>query len=142
VAAAVALGFALLGFLGLPALRGGTPYAPITVTVPGNQQWTDSGIDLRHGQRIRITASGEITSSPGVRNDPDGTSDLSDAMSLLPGTGHAALIAKVGERGATFTVGRETSLSVDGGGRLFLGVNDLAVRDNSGYYQAEVFLSG
>jgi CHAT domain len=138
---AVIVALALVGLFGLPALRGAAPGAALAVTVPGNQQWTDSGVDLRQGQRIRITASGEISSAPGVRNDPNGSPELYHAMSLLPTTRHAALIAKVGGRGAAFLIGQETSLQAGSGGRLYLGVNDLAVRDNSGYYRVEVVLS-
>jgi hypothetical protein len=58
-----------------------------------------SGIDLRKGQAVRLAASGEIYSAPGVRNGPAGDPDLHHPMALLPGTRHAPLIAKIGEAG-------------------------------------------
>jgi hypothetical protein len=137
VAAAMIVVLALIGLFGLPALRGATAGTPIIKDVPANQQWTDSGVDLQPGQRIRITASGEISSTQGVRNGPEGSSKDPNAISLLPEEQHAALIAKVGE-GYPFLVGSGTSYQAGGRGRLYLGVNDLAVRDNGGYYRVEV----
>lgn len=139
VAAAI-IALSLAGLFGLRPMRDGTAGARLTVTVPANQQWTDSGVDLRQGQWVRLTARGEISNAPGVRNDPDGSTDQY-ALSLLPATRHAALIAKVGESGAPFLVGREASQRADSAGRLYLGVNDLAVRDNSGYYQVELIVT-
>jgi CHAT domain-containing protein len=139
-AAAVIVVLALIGLFGLPALRGTTAGTPIAKDVPANQQWTDSGVDLQPGQRIRITASGEISSTQGVRNGPQGSSEDLYAISLLPTERHAALIAKVGDDGHPFLVGPGTTNQAGDGGRLFLGVNDLAVKDNSGYYRVEVVL--
>jgi hypothetical protein len=136
VAAAI-VAIALAGLAGLRPVRDGTAGTRLAISVPANQQWTDTGVDLRQGQWVRLTASGEISSAPGVRNDPDGSRD-GQALSLLPAEPHAALIAKVGASGAPFLVGRGTREQADSQGRLYLGVNDLAVRDNSGYYQVEL----
>lgn len=140
--AAAAVALALAGFVGLSLLGGDGPEARSTLPVPANQLWTDSGIDLRPGQQLRLTASGEIYSAPGVSNDPDGAPGHDGALSLLPSTGHAALIAKIGDEGPPFPVGRRATVPVPRGGRLYLGVNDLAFRDNSDYYQVEVVVSG
>jgi hypothetical protein len=138
-ATAMIIVLALIGLFGLPALRGATEGTPIIKDVPANQQWTDSGVDLQSGQRIRITARGQISSTQGVRNGPEGSSKDPNAISLLPEEQHAALIAKVGD-GSPFLVGSGTSYQAGAWGRLYLGVNDLAVRDNSGYYRVEVVL--
>jgi hypothetical protein len=140
VAAAAVL--ALVGFVGQYLLGVDGPEARSATMVPANQQWTDSGTDLRPGQQVRLLASGEIYSAPGVRNDPDGALDQDQALSLLPATGHAALIAKIGDEGVPFPVGERASVRAPRGGRLYLGVNDLAFRDNSGYYQVEIVVSG
>jgi hypothetical protein len=140
VAAVGIVVLALLGLFGLPALRGATAGLPVAEVVPANEQWTDSGVDLRPGQRMRITASGEISSMQGVRNGPEGSSEDPYGISLLPTERHAALIAKVGDDGQPFLVGRGASHRAGDGGRLYLGVNDLAVMDNSGYYRVEIVL--
>jgi hypothetical protein len=132
---------AVAGFLARSGLGGGAPEAHHAVQVSASQQWTDTGVDLRQGQRVRVVASGQISSAPGVRNDPDGTGDPHNPLSLLPVAGHAALIAKIGD-GAPTLIGREASATAAQGGRLYLGVNDLAFRDNSGYFQAEVVVGG
>jgi hypothetical protein len=139
VAAAAIVALALAGLLGLRPMRDGT--AGTRLAVPAYQQWTDSGVDLRPGQWVRLTASGTISSAPGVHTDPDGSRDR-QALSLLPAEPHAALIAKIGESGAPFLVGRGTRQRADRQGRLYLGVNDLAVRDNSGYFQVELLVAG
>jgi hypothetical protein len=138
-AAAAVVILALVGLFGLPALSGTTAGSPIVMDIPANEQWTDSGVDLRPGQRIRIAASGKISSMQGVRNGPEGSSEDPYGISLLPTERHAALIAKVGD-GHPFLVGPGTSHQAGDGGRLYLGVNDVAVMDNSGYYQVEVVL--
>jgi hypothetical protein len=140
--AAVLAVLAVVGLVALSALRDDGPGARRVVTVPADQQWTDSGIDLRKGQAVRLVASGEIYSAPGVRNGPAGDPELHHPMALLPGTRHAALIARIGDAGPMFVVGRGASGAAVGGGRLYLGINDLAVRDNSGYFQVEVTLTG
>jgi hypothetical protein len=133
---------AVAGFLARSGLGGGAPEARHAVQVSASQQWTDTGVDLRQGQRVQVVASGQISSAPGVRNDPDGAGDLRNSLSLLPAAGHAALIAKIGDGGAPTLIGREASATAAQGGRLYLGVNDLAFRDNSGYFQAEVVVGG
>lgn len=138
LAAAAAL--VVLALVGLPLLRGTAAGRPITEVVAANQQWTDSGVDLRPGQRIRITASGEISSTQGVSNGPEGSSADPYGISLLPTEPHAALIAKVGNGGQPFLVGRGTTHRAADQGRLYLGVNDLAVMDNSGDYQVDLVL--
>ena len=140
VAAAVIVVLALAGLFGLPALRGASAGSPIAQVVPAREQWTDTGLDLRPGQQIRITASGEISSLQGVRNGPEGSSEDPYGISLLPTERHAALIAKVGDDGQPFLVGAGTSHRAADGGHLYLGVNDLAVMDNSGYYRVQVVL--
>jgi CHAT domain len=132
---------AVAGFLARSGLGGGAPEAHHAVQVSASQQWTDTGVDLPHGQRVRVVASGQISSAPGVRNGPDGAADPHNPLSLLPAAGHAALIARIGD-GAPTLIGREASATAARGGRLYLGVNDLAFRDNSGYFQAEVVVGG
>jgi hypothetical protein len=137
VVAAVVL-LAVAGLLGRSGLGDGTPEARLAVKVSASQQWTDTGVDLRQGQQMRVVASGEIYSAPGVHNDPNGASDLHNPLSLLPAARHAALIAKIGDAGTPTLIGRRAIATATQGGRLYLGVNDLAFRDNSGYFQAEI----
>ena len=140
VAAVVITALVLVGLLGLYVWRGSAPATRFVIKVPGNLQWTDSGHELRQGQRIRITAGGVVSSSSGVRSGPEGSPEYHE-LSYLPQISHGALIAKVGKAGVPFVVGRGPVTRTVGAGRLYLGVNDLAVRDNSGYYQVEVVVT-
>jgi hypothetical protein len=51
----------------------------------------------------------------------------------MPDRNAAALIGKIGENGDPFFIGGSTQgIRVRGGGRLFLGINDDYLQDNSG----------
>jgi len=51
---------------------------------------------------------------------------------------HNALIGKIGTGGRPFFVGQRLEFKAETAGRLFLGVNDTGVNNNSGAYQAQV----
>lgn len=120
----------------------GTEQEKTTVEVPSTQLWTDTGIDLRVGDILEITAFGSI--KPGqntVLNGPEGNPDL-DVPTNVPGLedeNHAALIGRIGLEGVPFLVGPELSAhTVETDGRLYLGINDIGVENNEGSFAAEV----
>ena len=49
---------------------------------------------------------------------------------------HNSLIGRIGEHGAPFLVSSELSSTADTEGRLFLGINDIDVENNSGEFAA------
>lgn len=116
---------------------------PETVVVPGNEPWTDTGIDVSIDDTVSIEADGEITpamSSPSP-NGPDGSPEsgrLQDNVDGLGEANHAGLIGRIGEAGAPFEVGSTLLSTVDLEGRLFLGINDGDVGDNVGGFTADV----
>jgi Caspase domain len=104
------------------------------VTMPADQPWTDTGVDLEPAERISIKATGSVQYVPGgsfVGPEGDSRRD-SNQVNVLPATPHAALIGKVGAGGKPFSVGRSLSTTVGETGRLFLGLNDAQVDNNSG----------
>jgi hypothetical protein len=116
-----------------------------TLEFDGSKQWRDTGIDLRSGQSVRITANGTVTNASGERFGPGGiqTSGQNSHRSSLRGLGvhayalpsspHGELIGRVGS-GATaklFEVGTSASYVAPVAGRLFLGMNQTA-RDAAG----------
>jgi hypothetical protein len=121
-----------------------------TITVPGNQPWTDTGIDLNQGDQVTITASGTIKIEP---SDPGKTPagapscvgptgrkiDPTSETWLTPGLTCWSLVGRIGD-GAPFQLGTNVSFSVETAGRLYLGVNDENGRfgNNSGSWIAEV----
>lgn len=114
--------------------------------VPGDQAWTDTGIDVGENTTVRITASGLITIAfTGFLNmQPEGygwDSGYCDQNSpwLEPGFDCYSLIGRIGT-GPTFSIRSGTTVEVVAGGRLYLGVNDEvgAYGDNSGAWNVVV----
>ena len=109
-------------------------------TVRGNQQWTATGINVRRGDTITIESSGEVRLSPDS-NDvarPGGSVSGRTAPNAPVRTAAAgALICRIGN-GAPFAIGDQTSFQAPASGRLFLGINDDGMQDNSGEYRVVI----
>jgi hypothetical protein len=108
-----------------------------TVQVNANQAWTDTGIDVRIGDKVVFHASGEISfaRAPGQTATPDGNPAGRSASYPDPTVPVGALIGKIGTNGKPFGIGMQTQpLSMPAAGRLFLGVNDNELSDNSGAF--------
>ena len=112
-----------------------------TITVPANQQWTATGINVREGQVLTLTTSGEIQFSPdgNDRAAAAGNGDKRVAGAPLPQAFAGALIGRIGN-GQPFGVGNLTSLRAPANGQLFLGINDDKVGDNAGQFQVSIVL--
>jgi hypothetical protein len=109
------------------------------VTVNPTQAWTDTGIEVRNGQEIYFETSGQVTWSPNKRVDANGTRNSgSNAARPLPARSGGALIGRIGERDI-FLIGLDVGpFRVRGNGRLYLGVNDDNLEDNTGAYRVVV----
>ncbi|WP_320772878.1 CHAT domain-containing protein [Streptomyces sp. CRN 30] len=104
-----------------------------TVRVDASSSWTASGVRLKAGQRYEIEATGEISPVPGARNGPEGEAGHGDdAMAVLDRANFAALLARIGDRGAPFLVGGGAKGSATTSGELSLGLNDRNPDDNTG----------
>ncbi|MCS7182532.1 MAG: hypothetical protein NZ869_05420 [Thermoanaerobaculum sp.] len=110
-----------------------------TVEVPCALTWSRTGVVLTPGQRITLVAEGELRGGE-WRFGPEGTNDHPQwtRYSLVPEWPHLALIAKVGEDGDPFLVGRRFSGTVIRGGELYLGINDLDAENNDGSFEVTV----
>jgi hypothetical protein len=118
-----------------------------TVSVPGNSQGTDTGIDLRSGDNVTITASGNVTAGrrAGVVS-PDGgraTGFGSIAGTYpVPTIGVGALIGYIrlsnGQMTQPFAIGSQRSFTAQSDGRLFLLINDDNYSDNSGNFDVRI----
>jgi hypothetical protein len=76
------------------------------ITVQGASAWTDTGLKVTAGERINITASGQIMAGPGQPCGPDGIAQVSADIYTLIGGGHvAALIGLVAGSDKPFLVG-------------------------------------
>jgi hypothetical protein len=107
-----------------------------TIHIPGNTQWVDTGLNVRDGQVVNFSSSGEIllSSNPDDKAVPPGSLlGRTEFRAPMRATLAGALIGRIGN-GRAFGIGDQTSLSMPASGRLALGINDSNVRDNSGHY--------
>jgi hypothetical protein len=128
----------------VPAIKKG-------IIVSANRRWTDTGIDLRPGDTLDIEAHGLIRVSANLRipaQDPGGYhpgcaranvvfgQPVDVAAVPAPTLSCWSLIGRVG--GSIFEVGAQSTVPEGSAGRLYLGVNDDDIRDNSGTWTAVV----
>jgi len=125
-----------------PASGAAPAFFPIHVRVRAdntNNGWNDSGLMVRAGQRIRITASGRVSLGNGVYSTPTGLPRMADNEKLMRSEPTGALIAVIGDDNDDFIfVGASTEFVARRDGRLFLGVNEGNLNDNSGAYDVTI----
>jgi Ca2+-binding EF-hand superfamily protein len=111
------------------------------LTVPSTMRWYDSGIDVRAGDTISYRADGTIRMSLG--NDNDGASPAGSwsgrraENAPIKDKPAGALIARIGNGSPVF-LGASGELRAANTGRLYFGVNDDYLMDNSGDYRVTV----
>jgi PA-IL-like protein len=119
------------------------------IAVQANQQrGADTGIDLRAGDQVTITATGNITAGPraGVVS-PDGGrlgagSIFGTSARPVPTAGVGALVGYIvqpnGQTSQPFLIGSQATITASVDGRLYLLVNDDNYGDNSGSFSARI----
>ena len=110
------------------------------IRVEGTQPWTDTGMTVRAGDTITFDGQGTVRISNN-RNDIAGVggtlSNRREANAPLPNQTAGALIARIGNSPPLF-IGNRRSVRAPFSGRLYLGVNDDYLNDNSGDFQVTV----
>lgn len=110
------------------------------VMVDSRQDWTDTGISVRPGQRVRFQASGKVRWGPGRTDGPDGEKNSPhNAGRPMPSRQAGALIGRVEQESPFFVGGDSGEIRVRGGGRLYLSINDDYRQDNSGSFRVIVY---
>jgi len=100
-----------------------------------NNGWTNSGLVVRKGQRLRITASGRVSLGKGRFSTPAGISTITDNEKLMRNEATGALIAVIGDDNDDFIlIGPRRDFVAQRDGVLFLGVNEGELADNTGTY--------
>jgi hypothetical protein len=100
-----------------------------------NNGWTNSGLVVRKGQRLRINASGRVSLGRGRFSTPLGISTIPDNDKLMRTEATGALIAVIGDDNDDFIViGTRRDFVAQRDGVLFLGVNEGDLADNTGSY--------
>ncbi len=101
--------------------------------------WTNSGLVVRRGQRLRISASGRVSLGNNRFSTPDGLPNVPDRDKLMRNQPTGGLIAVIGDDNDDFVfVGRGRDFVAQRDGVLFLGVNEGNLSDNSGLFDVVI----
>ncbi|MGB2765418.1 MAG: hypothetical protein WBC20_13525 [Candidatus Aminicenantaceae bacterium] len=130
------------------------------VAVIGSMDWTDTRLEVKENQEIYFMATGGISlqkANPKAFCGPDGY-PLMTMQQPFSDRNIGALIGKVvkiisieldeetGEEirheiGEKFFIGTENRISIPLSGRLYLGINENVIGDNSGEYEVIIYLA-
>lgn len=121
---------------------GASPFFPVRVRVRADSTangWTDSGLMVRKGQKLRISATGRVSLGEGRFSTPTGLPRVVDTEKLMRNEPTGELIAVIGDDNDDFIpVGANREFYAPRDGRLFLGVNEGKLDDNTGTYEAVI----
>jgi len=114
------------------------------IRVEGTERWTDTGIMVRAGDTLMFDAQGTV----GLSDDGNDIARVGGALSgrraaqaPLGNQAAGALIARIGNS-ETFFIGDRRSVRAPAAGRLYLGVNDDYLADNTGDFEVMVTAQG
>ena len=104
-----------------------------------NNGWSNSGLVVRQGQRLRISSSGRVSLGRGRFATPLGNSTYPDNEKLMRNEATGALIAVIGDDNDDFIlIGTRRDFVAQRDGVLFLGVNEGDLSDNTGSYDVAI----
>ena len=112
-----------------------------SVTVNASEPWRDTGVTVRAGQTVYFEAAGRVRWGPGRQDGPDGERNSPrNEGRPMPNRPAGALIGRVGNSNDYFFIGEDAgAIRVRDNGRLFLGINDDYLQDNSGAFRVTVY---
>jgi arylsulfatase A-like enzyme len=124
------------------------------LSIAGNQEWGDTGIDVVAQEPLTIRADGTISAGRSAKGNyddatqvgPEGTFLYSEKIQknnfplASAGSGPAPCFCLIGRIGNSqpFFIGRGRSWKPAESGRLYLGINDFDVSDNTGAFVAHI----
>ncbi len=101
--------------------------------------WTNSGLVVRRGQRLRISETGRILLGAGRVATPAGLAAVPDNEKLMRSDPTGGLIAVIGDDNDEFIfIGRSREFTAQRDGVLFLGVNEGNLSDNTGAFDTVI----
>ena len=101
--------------------------------------WTNSGLVVRRGQRLKISASGRVSLGQNRFTTADGLPNITDRDKLMRNSPTGGLIAVIGDDNDDFIfVGRGHDFVAQRDGVLFLGVNEGNLADNTGAFDVVI----
>lgn len=109
--------------------------------VSADVAWNDTGVDVRAGQTIYFESTGQVRWGRDRRHGPAGERNSPANPNRPMGNRNAAaLIGKIGTGDDFFFIGDETgAVRMRSAGRLYLGINDDVLTDNSGNFRVVVY---
>ena len=117
-------------------------FFPVNVRVRADNSsngWTNSGLVVRRGQRLRISASGRVSLGSNRSSTPDGLPNVPDREKLMRNSPTGGLIAVIGDDNDDFIfVGSSRDFVAQRDGVLFLGVNEGNLSDNTGTFEVTI----
>jgi hypothetical protein len=122
----------------------GTQRVSQEVQLTGDQLWSDTGIDVRPGEHMMVTATGTVRYADAtVDNGPDGLArGFKDLLRILPlaNGGRGALIGRIGDEatGQAFLIGAHQDVIAPVGGRLWVGINQMKNDIGAGTYKVRL----
>ena len=95
--------------------------------------WTNSGLVVRRGQRLKVSATGRVSLGQNRFSTADGLANITDRDKLMRNSPTGGLIAVIGDDNDDFIfIGRGHDFVAQRDGVLFLGVNEGNLADNTG----------
>ena len=125
---------------GKPAADGSVVLRSAQIEVPGTRDWTSTGLIVKRGDVIRISATGVVVidSLKKISSGPDGLT-INDPRKLMPDKPTGSLIAVIGaDNDDFFFIGSSLTFTAERNGLLFLSINEGTLSDNQGAFQATV----
>lgn len=109
------------------------------IAVGGDRSWVDTGINVRAGDTLAISADGQIRLSQSSSDVVTAAGAVRRAATGSPIANAPAgsLIARIGNGPAMF-VGDTRTFRAPRAGRLYLGINDDYLQDNTGQFEVTV----
>ena len=113
-----------------------------SVSIAAAADWTSTEVRVQRGQRVSITASGEVDLGNNQRSSPAGIA-LNDTRKLMLNRPTGGLIAVIGDDNDDFVfIGNSSEFTATHSGVLFLSVNEGNLKDNNGSYIAKIKVLG
>jgi len=115
----------------------------VTIKIPADKLWVDTGVDVKKGQTVIITASGWGSTCTGHREcnipSPEGNGALCVPNCLMNYVDYGALLGQISSSGP-FYVGKSFTTTADESGTLYLAINDIISQyeDNAGSFVATI----
>jgi serine/threonine-protein kinase len=122
---------------GLPRPGGGAQAATV-VEVQAGLPWQDTGVEVRAGEAVTLTARGSWQKKGLEACSADGLPGAAGDRAVLPEGPPCCLIGRVGDAEVPFFVGAGQVHTPRQGGRLFVQANDLDLGEMTGSLRLEV----